>query len=276
MRARRLAADGALVSVLAVSAGNIGTALAESESAPESPHVFSANVALTTNYMFRGVSQTDNGPAIQGGFDYQYSPFNLYVGVWASNVDSSSGTSIFVDADNPSMLVDPGDPNAEEIVLEAAGYDGASMEIDLYAGWAPSFKGFDFDLGYLRYEYPNTDTSENNTDEFHLGVSYDVQGYFTPSYTAYYSDDWFGTGPAWYHDLSVEVNLPHDFTLAGHYGWNRFDDDTADYEDYSVGISREIMGFGFDLSWVSRSDEENCASPFQCGDTGVFTVSKSF
>ncbi len=59
--------------------------------------MFSANVALTTNYMFRGVSQTNNGPAIQGGFDYEYSPYNLYVGVWASNVDSSSGAYVFED-----------------------------------------------------------------------------------------------------------------------------------------------------------------------------------
>ena len=49
--------------------------------------------------------------------------------------------------------------------------------------------------------------------------------------------------------------LPCDFTLAGHYGWNRFDDSSGNYEDYSIGISREHMGFEFDRSWVSRSDE---------------------
>ena len=170
----------------------------------------------------------------------------------------------------------PRTDDAEEIALQPAGYDGAGMELDIYAGWAPSWKGIDFDLGYLRYQYPNTNTSENNTDEFHLGISYDVKGYFTPSYTAYYSDDWFGTGSAWYHDVSVEVPLPYNFTLAGHYGWNRFDDSSGNYEDYSVGISTEYMGFGFDLSWVSRSNEDLCSAPFQCGDTGVFTLSKSF
>ena len=74
----------------------------------------------------------------------------------------------------------------------------------------------------------------------------------------------------------MEIPLPYDFTLAGHYGWNRFDDSSGNYEDYSVGISREFYGFGFDLAWVARSDEENCSAPFQCGDTAVFTVSKSF
>jgi predicted porin len=255
---------------MTASFGSMSVALADS------PHSFSANVALTTNYMFRGVSQTNNGPAIQGGFDYEYTPYNLYAGVWASNVDSSSGSVVFRNPATGAFSLLPQTVDAEEIVLEPAGYDGASMELDLYAGWKPSWQGIDFDLGYLRYQYPNTDTTENNTNEWHLGVSYDVRGYFTPSFTAYYSDDWFGTNDAWYYDLGVEVPLPYEFTLTGHYGWNRFDDGSANYEDYSAGISRELYGFGFELSWVSRSDEEACGAPFQCGDTAVFTVSKSF
>ena len=270
MKARSNAIAGAMASMLAASVGTMSTALADD------PHVFSANVALTTNYMFRGVSQTNNGPAIQGGFDYEYSPYNLYVGVWASNVDSSSGSLVFEDPVTGEISLSPRTDDAEEIILEPAGYDGASMELDIYAGWRPSWQGIDFDLGYLRYQYPGTNTNENNTDEFHLGVAYDVMGYFTPSYTAYYSDDWFGGGPAWYHDLSVEIPLPYNFTLAGHYGWNRFDDSIGDYEDYSAGISTEYMGFGFDLSWVSRTDQSACGRPFQCGDTAVFTLSKSF
>jgi len=239
MKTLSLASACATGALLVASFGSMSLALADS------PHSISANVGITTNYMFRGVSQTNNGPAIQGGFDYEYTPVNLYAGVWASNIDSD-------------------------------GYDGASMELDIYAGWSPSWQGVDFDIGYLRYQYPKTGTSENNTDEWHIGISYDVKGYFTPSYTAYYSDDFFGLGEAWYHDVGVEVPLPYDFTLAGHYGWNRFDDSSSNYQDYSVGISREFYGIGFDLSWVSRSDEEACGAPFQCGDTAVFTVSKSF
>lgn len=52
---------------------------------------------------------------------------------------------------------------------------------------------------------------------------------------------------------SVEVPPPYDFTLAGHCGWNRFDDSSGNYEDYNVGISKEYVGFGFDLS-LSFSD----------------------
>jgi len=213
----------------------------------KSPHEFSANLALTTNYMFRGISQTSNGPAVQGGFDYKYHPYHFYAGVWASNVDSSP-----------------------------AAYNGASMELDLYAGLTPSWKNFDFDLGYISYRYPRTKTSKHNSDEFHLGVSYADLGYFTPSYTVRYSDDFFGLDPAWYHDLSVEVPLFHGFTLVGHYGWNWFDDRSENYQDYSAGISKEYRGFEFDLSWVDRSDEKDCSAPFECGNTTVFTLSKSF
>ncbi|MCB2264081.1 MAG: TorF family putative porin [Candidatus Thiosymbion ectosymbiont of Robbea hypermnestra] len=243
MKSQKIAATGAAVAILALSGGPMGTALA----APESPHEISANVALTSNYMFRGISQTNNGAAIQGGFDYEYTPYDLYAGVWASNVDSSS-----------------------------RGYNGAGMELDFYAGWAPSWKNLDLDFGYVRYQYPRTETSTNDTDEFYFGLSYDVGDYFTPGYTTYYSDDFFGGGSAWYHDLSLAIPLIEGVSLNGHYGWNRFDTSRNNYDDFSIGIATEYSGFGFDVSWVNRTKRGACSAPLQCGDTAVFTLSRSF
>jgi uncharacterized protein (TIGR02001 family) len=57
----------------------------------ESPHEFSANVAITTDYRFRGISQTNEDPAIQGGFDYAYAPYSFYAGVWASSLEFGLG-----------------------------------------------------------------------------------------------------------------------------------------------------------------------------------------
>jgi len=202
MKMLPLASACAAGALMAASFGSMSLALADS------PHSISANVAITTNYMFRGVSQTNNGPAIQGGFDYEYTPLNLYLGVWASNVDSSSGSYVYENPVTGEISLTPQSDDAEEITLEPAGYDGASMELDIYAGWSPSWQGIDFDIGYLRYQYPKTGTSENNTDEWHIGISYDVMGYFTPSYTAYYSDDFFGLGEAWYHDVSAHAYFP--------------------------------------------------------------------
>src|SRR5262245_8792596 len=59
------------------------------------PGKFSANVALTSEYVFRGISQTDDSPAIQGGFDWSLEklgslPLGLYAGIWGSNVNFHS------------------------------------------------------------------------------------------------------------------------------------------------------------------------------------------
>lgn len=253
-------------------------------------HSFSANVALTTNYIFRGISQTDDGPAIQGGFDYEYTPLGFYIGVWASNVDSSTGRAILVDPTaTPPTLTDASNPNAELFVLQNPGYDGASMEIDTYLGWRPNWeslglpalKNLAVDVGYLRYNYPNSGTEANNTNEYHISLGYDVNGLFTPSYTANYSEDFYGLEGAWYHNFELSIPLPYDLTLHGNYGLTRFDNSpnnggAESYDDYSAGLGYSYGGFDFDLAYVGRNKQELCAAPFRCSDTAVFTVSKSF
>lgn len=198
---------------------------------------FSANVAMTTDYVFRGFSQNDGDPAIQGGFDYSHAS-GFYAGVWASNVDSTV-------------------------------YSGASMEMDLYLGWSGEFSGWGVDVGALRYEYPNTTNNDNITDEFHIGVSHDI-GPVSASLTFNYSDDFFGLEEATYVDLGLEAPVG-DFTVAAHYGITDYDNDTlgTDVDDWSVGISREFGGFGFDLTYTDTD---------QTGRTSdgrfIFTVSK--
>jgi hypothetical protein len=274
MNPRQLGTTCTTGALLIASLGTLNLARAEGES----PHAFTGNVALTTNYMFRGVSQTGNGPAVQGGFTYTYTPLNLYAGVWGSNVDSSSGTGYYVDNSTGSAVVtDESNPNAEWVSLSAPGYDGASMEVDFSVGWAPTYDKLGLDIGYLRYQYPMTDTEDNNTNEFHAGASYDLT-YVKPKFVVNYSDNWYGDGEAWYFDLSVAVPLPYEFTLTGHYGWNEFSGDLGfvNYDDYSVGISREFGGFGFALAWIDRTEVNACVSPFDCGSTAVFTISKAF
>jgi len=75
----------------------------------------SYNIGATSDYVFRGISQTDGDPALQGGVDYSHGLF--YVGAWASNVDF------------------------------------ADYELDLYAGIQPVYKDFTFDLGAAYYGY---------------------------------------------------------------------------------------------------------------------------
>jgi uncharacterized protein (TIGR02001 family) len=275
MNAPKIAELCARGTLILACLGATGLTLAE-----DSPHSLKANVALTSNYFFRGVSQTNNGPAVQGGFDYTYTPWGLYAGVWGSNVDSSSATYATLDSSGQPILTNRNNPNA--IQLTAPGYDGASMELDLKAGWAPTFGKLGLDIGYIRYEYPMTDTNVNNTNEWHAGISYDVMGYFTPKATANYSEDFYGLGESWYYDLTVTVPLPWELSLVGHYGMTRFNNSfnnggSYSYDDYSASLSREIYaGVVGTVAWVDRTDTDLCAPPFQCGSSAVFTLSKSF
>ena len=100
---------------------------AEEEAA--SDHSVSYNMALHSEYIFRGYTQTHNDPALSGGVDYEHSS-GFYLGLWASNV------SWIRDAD--------------------ASDSGHSLEIDVYGGYAGEFgdTGIGYDVGFLQYWYP--------------------------------------------------------------------------------------------------------------------------
>ncbi|MCK9491135.1 MAG: TorF family putative porin [Sulfurimonas sp.] len=100
----------------------------------------SANVALTSNYVWRGMSQSEDSPAINGGFDLDYK--GLYLGTWGSNVR----------------------------------YEGsdASMELDAYAGYKNKVYGVVYDIGCIYYAYPN-DSQALNFSEAYLELSYDFK-----------------------------------------------------------------------------------------------------
>ena len=84
----------------------------------------SANVALTTDYVWRGVSQNLEDPAIQGGFDYAHDS-GFYIGIWGSSVDFQGPES---------------------------------TELDIYGGWSTEFEnGVGFDVGFIEYTYHGDD-----------------------------------------------------------------------------------------------------------------------
>ena len=104
------------------------------------PGEFSANVSLVSEYYFRGVSQTDDAPAVQGGFDWSASiddsaGIGVYLGVWGSNVDFN----------------------------ETGGVDGATIEIDYYGGLTGTIgdTGLGWDIGFIYYTSPGAAGSLN-------------------------------------------------------------------------------------------------------------------
>ena len=101
---------------------------------------FSANAGITSDYVWRGVSQTDENPTLQGGLDYGWEDLNLYIGAWGSGVD-------FTEPD-------------------------ANVEIDVYLGFANELEnGFSYDLGYMHYAY---DESDFDFDELYFGMGFKI------------------------------------------------------------------------------------------------------
>ncbi len=211
-----------------------------------------ANVALTTDYVWRGVSQNNEDPALQGGFDYAHSS-GFYAGVWGSNVD----------------FVGP-----------------ASLELDLYAGWTYEFDGgIGIDIGIIEYTYHGGDDEEvivasdeffvftdvvsaGDLDftEYYLGLSYSGFGFI------YSFGDEFGDQ----YELSYGYDF-EGFSVAAAYGNYDVNDDDSDYDYYSIGASTELWGVGLDLTYYDTDSqgELNFGEDLAEGRV-VFSISKAF
>ena len=214
----------------------------------------SGNVALTTDYRFRGWSQTTSDPAVQGGFDYNHDN-GFYVGTWGSNV-------------------------------EFAG----SLELDYYAGFANDINdSIGYDVGVIYYDYPGGDLGGVDPEfwEVYGGLSGDL-GPVSLSGTISYSDDYFGeTGKAWYYDLGASYGLPYDISLNAHFGYQTIDDgsikddgffssDEDSYKDWSIGVTKTMWDLDFDLSYIDTNlSDSDCFGNNVCDSTVVFSISKS-
>jgi len=224
-----------LNSVILAALAAPGVAMADS--APASP--FSGNVSLTTNYLYRGISQTAAKPAIQGGFDYA-NPNGLYVGTWGSNISWIS---------------------------DGAVASGASLELDTYAGYRNSFAtDYSYDVGFLRYNYlgyyaPGATKADTNEIYGLIGWKW---------LTLKYSDslgDTFGVSKASgtsYIDLSGSYTLDgSNITLGAHYGKQTYKGATADalkvvsldpsYSDYKLSASKPFGSYVWALAYSSTN-----------------------
>ena len=205
----------------------------------------SGNVALTTDYIWRGMSQTDGSPAIQGGFDADFGN-GIYAGAWGSNVDFGS------DSDE-------------------------SMELDLYAGWAGEFKGVGVDVGAIHYAYP---TSETDTDftEVYVGLSMGPA-----SLTQYFgvdlgSDDLGDENKGNYTDLGLDLGEYNSIAFAAHVGYYDMQAGLSDYWDWKLAASTTYMGVDVEVAYTdvdTNSDDAGDKRGASDDAAYVLTVSKS-
>jgi len=213
--------------------------------AADSP--FTGNVALTTDYVFRGISQSNEEPTIQGGMDWNDAATGLYAGVWGSGVDFSDATT----------------------------------EMDFYGGMSGTVDDFTWDLGAIYYYYPGADDSKNyDFWELAAALGYDF-GFMQATASVNYSPDYFASsGDAWYPAVNVTVPLPYGLTADAGYAYQWIDNNaafgTADYGTWSLGLGYEVEKFNLALKYIDTDLKEPTECADGCSKRVVFTVSRSF
>ena len=218
--------------------------------APAGPAIV-GNIGISSNYMFRGISQTDNNGEVSGGFDYQHGS-GVYVGIWGSNI-------AFAD----------------------------SLELDFYGGYRGSFTSdWAYDVGYIKYYYtadhakPNLDYQEVYVSTSFYGVKLGVN----------YSDDYFGGSKKYYYPyVSYSYAVLPELSLSASVGINKFDSEAAmqsflvtsnnpgdKYTDWKLGATYTWNGLAFSATYTdSTLSKADCGGSSICDSTIVFGVLKT-
>lgn len=192
-----------------------------------------ANIGVTSNYVFRGETQTDDGAAVQGGVDFSHQS-GFYLGAWASNVD-----------------------------FPAANADG--FEIDLYGGFKFNVnKEMAFDIGYITYQY--TDSNLRDVSELYFGFI------FNDFSVTYFDADVDRTNNDYnYLDFKFTPTLPHEVQLLLHYGY-KDNEGTKNVHDASIGISKDFGFFEGSATFTSIDGAGNDDEKFFITITKTFDI----
>ncbi len=208
----------------------------------------SANIGVVSNYFFRGVTQTDDKAAVQGGLDWVHGT-GIYVGTWLSNVDFES---------------DGVDKNGEAFKSDA------NYELDLYAGWdfdqwLP--ENFSLGINTIYYAYPDSQIEDRDPDGNGINTNQDEDiDYYEIGASAGWR--WISAGvqyTVWgdvddgpyqdgdvYYYAGLDFELPKGFAIGGLIGYSDFDDDdfANEYTHWSVTLSKDAGKFGtFSLNY---------------------------
>lgn len=202
----------------------------------------SANVAMTTDYRFRGVSLSDEAIAIQGGFDVAFES-GFYVGTWGSSIEPVG--------------------NSE-------------MELDLYAGYGGTVGALSYDVGVLGYFYPG---AEDVAYGEVYGSLTGMLGMFETTGTVAYApeQDNLGDDDNLYVNLSGTAPLGESgvsFTMGVGYETGAFGDldgDGDDKIDFTIGFGGAAYGVDWSIAYIDTTEDTDGSDA-----TAVFTIAKSF
>ena len=247
---KRFALTAAVLSAFIVT----GQAQAqEAAAAPEAKpdNEISYNAALTTDYRYRGISQTRLKPALQGGADWVNNPTGFYAGTWASTIKW----------------------------VKDGGGDG-SVEWDVYAGKRGEIApGVTYDVGGLGYIYPsNSLATSANTFELYGQVGYGpVSLKYSHSLTNLFG--FADSKNSQYWDAAFNQELSEGVILNVHVGRQKVkNNDASSYTDWKVGVTKDFGVATVALAYVDTNTEAYVApNGKNLGRSGVvLTVSKTF
>lgn len=185
-------------------------------------------VALVSNYVFRGISQTNNNPALQGGLVYFILNSSAYISVWGSNVS-------FVDS------------RAQPVTVEADTVIGVAKTIN---------KDLNFDIRLSRYNYPGA--SNNSYNELNAFLNYSV----ITSQISYSNDEYARGKSGLYYNLGLNYPIPSKYLfnlesvrISGGVGY--FDLPVSvglqSYQDYSVAITKSTTHLVYSIQWTDTN-----------------------
>jgi len=271
---------------VALMAGLSTVAFAADEPAAPEASPITANVTVVNDYRYRGISQSNFKPAIQGGFDYAHES-GFYIGNWNSSISWISDSASAGGSKNVS----------------------APIEMDFYAGIKKELigEGFASDLGVLQYYYPTSGlvisgTQANpNTTEIYAAQNFTfgpLTGFAKFSYAASTLFGFAGSTGSYYPDLTLNYDTGvWGLALNAHVGYQYVagnvqgskptvtNSSLYSYTDYKLGVTKDLGG-GLSLAaaYVTTNAGKtgsayNYSSPTNKnlgGSTGIVSLTKTF
>jgi uncharacterized protein (TIGR02001 family) len=250
---------------------------ATAASAPTPDWTITGNMALSSEYRFRGLAQTNKNPEFSGGFDVTHVS-GFYFGNWNSNIDSTQ-------------------------------YQGANIEMDFYAGYRGTWGDLGYDIGGYYYYYPGSGTGSGKSlgsidnKEVYVGVSYGpvsakvyipVDDFFSAhkNAAALGNPNTSSASGSFYVTVDAAQDVGNGFGLIGHFGYQDLKGSAklaedgsnpthfySNYWDWKLGGQYSFAnGYVVSLVYVDTSITTRAyvGGKVISGATGVLSVSKTF
>lgn len=247
-----------LILAVAVTAAFTGSMAHAEDSKPDNEVSF--NAAITSDYRYRGISQTRLQPALQGGADYVHNPSGFYAGTWLSTI---------------------------KFINDAGG--SGNVEIDLYGGKRGAItKDVSYDVGVLTYVYPSNNLKPSvNTTEVYGQLGYGP-AYIKYSHAVTNLFGFVDSKNSGYLDIGANLDMVDGYILNLHAGHQKVSGTNTgvsnsrfSYTDWKVGVTKDFGIVTGALSVIGTdADKSAYASPvngkFMGKSTVVVSISKTF